>query len=350
MEETFIKYFFIGNVIKNLSIFEYINTNSPQTIFEAKQIFNQFIETKRIFSEQVKIKSNDKFYYILVNDLSNFYIIYVDNIISLSTAYEILEKVDYYYNQNILEGNKDKNLIRELQQNEQRNVSIIINNYELKYKKKVQNKKSARTNATKTTMPDSNRTNTLKMQTPLTINDNNLNNNMNNNNNKGNIDLLGFQDQSPNNNNNNNTDNNNNNVNNNNNLLDFGGNNNSNTNYQNNQSQQKSGNDILDLFGNNNSQNNNNQNDGSNNNPYNNIFLAISDGTNQQPTFDQNNLAFMGLNNNMNNNNTNNNMNMMNNNFNNLQNQQMNQGLNQSNNNNGNNQQSNNLNIDLLNF
>ncbi len=183
MEETFIKYFFIGNVIKNLSIFEYINTNSSQTIFEAKQIFNQFIETKRIFSEQVKIKSNDKFYYILVNDLSNFYIIYVDNIISLSTAYEILEKVDYYYNQNILEGNKDKNLIRELQQNEQRNVSIIINNYELKYKKKVQNKKSARTNATKTTMPDSNRTNTLKMQTPLTINDNNLNNNMNNNNN-----------------------------------------------------------------------------------------------------------------------------------------------------------------------
>ena len=183
MEETFIKYFFIGNVIKNLSIFEYINTNSPQTIFEAKQIFNQFIETKRIFSEQVKIKSDDKFYYILVNDLSNFYIIYVDNIISLSTAYEILEKVDYYYNQNILEGNKDKNLIRELQQNEQRNVSIIINNYELKYKKKVQNKKSARTNATKTTMPDSNRTNTLKMQTPLTINDNNLNNNMNNNNN-----------------------------------------------------------------------------------------------------------------------------------------------------------------------
>ena len=183
MEETFIKYFFIGNVIKNLSIFEYINTNSPQTIFEAKQIFNQFIETKRIFSEQVKIKSDDKFYYILVNDLSNFYIIYVDNIISLSTAYEILEKVDYYYNQNILEGNKDKNLIRELQQNEQRNVSIIINNYELKYKKKVQNKKSARTNATKTTMPDSNRTNILKMQTPLTINDNNLNNNINNNNN-----------------------------------------------------------------------------------------------------------------------------------------------------------------------
>ena len=183
MEETFIKYFFIGNVIKNLSIFEYINTNSPQTIFEAKQIFNQFIETKRIFSEQVKIKSDDKFYYILVNDLSNFYIIYVDNIISLSTAYEILEKVDYYYNQNILEGNKDENLIRELQQNEQRNVSIIINNYELKYKKKVQNKKSARTNATKTTMPDSNRTNILKMQTPLTINDNNLNNNINNNNN-----------------------------------------------------------------------------------------------------------------------------------------------------------------------
>ena len=183
MEETFIKYFFIGNVIKNLSIFEYINTNSPQTIFEAKQIFNQFIETKRIFSEQVKIKSDDKFYYILVNDLSNFYIIYVDNIISLSTAYEILEKVDYYYNQNILEGNKDKNLIRELQQNEQRNVSIIINNYELKYKKKVQNKKSARTNATKTTMPDSNRTNILKMQTPLTINDNNLNININNNNN-----------------------------------------------------------------------------------------------------------------------------------------------------------------------
>ena len=183
MEETFIKYFFIGNVIKNLSIFEYINTNSPQTIFEAKQIFNQFIETKRILSEQVKIKSDDKFYYILVNDLSNFYIIYVDNIISLSTAYEILEKVDYYYNQNILEGNKDENLIRELQQNEQRNVSIIINNYELKYKKKVQNKKSARTNATKTTMPDSNRTNILKMQTPLTINDNNLNNNINNNNN-----------------------------------------------------------------------------------------------------------------------------------------------------------------------
>ena len=180
-------------------------------------------------------------------------------------------------------------------------------------------------------------------------NNNNLNNN-NNNNNKGNIDLLGFQDQGS---NNNNTDNNNNNnINNNNNLLDFGGNNNSNTNNQNNQNQQKSGNDIFDLFGNSNNQNNNNQNNNNNNNPYNNIFLAISDGTNQQPTFDQNNLAFMGVNNNMNNNNnnSNNNMNMMNNNFNNLQNQQMNHGLNQNNNNNENNQQNNNLNIDLLNF
>ena len=40
-----------------------------------------------------------------------------------------------------------------------------------------------------------------------------------------------------------------------------------------------------------------------NNNQFNNIFLQITDGTNQQPTFDQNNLGFLDFNN-MNNNNT----------------------------------------------
>ena len=179
-------------------------------------------------------------------------------------------------------------------------------------------------------------------------NNNNINNNINNNNNnntsnsnnKGNIDLLGFQEPSPNTNisNNNNTTNNNN-------LLDFNANNNSNTNNQNNQNQPKSGNDIFDLFGNNNNQNNNNNNQNNsqnNNNPFNNIFLALSDGTNQQNTFDQNNLGFMGINNNMNNNN---NMNMNNMNMNNnFSNQQMNQ------NNNPPQNQQNNGTIDLLNF
>ena len=191
-------------------------------------------------------------------------------------------------------------------------------------------------------------------------NNNNSSNNNSNSNNNGNMDLLGFQDQDSNYNNNNN----------NNNPFDFGNDNNSNINNQsnmNNQNQQKTGNDIFDLFANNNNnQNNNNQpnnNNQNNNNGYNYNFLALSDGTNQQPVFDQNNLGFMNLNNNnmnnnannnnmnmMNNNANNNNMNMMNNNFNNNQNQQMNQGFNQNNNNNGNNQQNNNLNFDFLNF
>ena len=196
-----------------------------------------------------------------------------------------------------------------------------------------------------------------------TFNNNQVNNNNNNNSNsnnepnkKGNLDLLGFQDQSSNSNNNMNT---NTNSNANNNLLDFGGNNNSNlnnnqNNNNNNPNPPKSGNDIFDLFGNNNNQNNNNninnQNqNNNNNNPFNNIFLAISDGTNQQPTFDQNNLGFMGINSNPNMNNMNNNMNNLNNNMNNNNNnfqiQQNNQGSTQPQN-----QQSNNLNLDLLNF
>ena len=182
-------------------------------------------------------------------------------------------------------------------------------------------------------------------------NNNNINNNNNttNNNNKGNIDLLGFQEPSSNTNNSDNASNNNN-------SLNFNANNSSNANNQNNQNQPKSGNDIFDLFGNNNNQNNNNnnQNNSQNNNPFNNIFLALSDGTNQQNTFDQNNLGFMGINNNMNNNNNmnmnnNNNMNMNNMNMNNnFSNQQMNQGMNQ--NNNPPQNQQNNGTIDLLNF
>ena len=179
------------------------------------------------------------------------------------------------------------------------------------------------------------------------------NNNQNNNNqinNKGNIDLLGFQDQQPNLNNNDNNNINNNN----NNLLDFSNNNNnSNINNQNIQNPQKNGDDIFDLFGNNNNQNqnnnnNNNQNTNNNNNPYNNIFLSISDGTNQKPNFDQNNLGFLNLNNNINNNNLNNDITnniINNNNSNNLQNQQINQNSNSWNQN-----QQNSGGIDLLNF
>ena len=130
----------------------------------------------------------------------------------------------------------------------------------------------------------------------------NINNNNNANNNKGNIDLLGF------NNNNQNANTNNMNINNNNNnLLDFGESSNNNQNQQNN-----------------------------NNNQFNNIFLQITDGTNQQPTFDQNNLGFLDFNN-MNNNNTGNNNNM----------QPPQQNLN---NNTQNNSQNNGTNIDFLKF
>ena len=193
---------------------------------------------------------------------------------------------------------------------------------------------------------------------------NNDTNNLNmNNNNNGTIDLLGFQDSNNNNDMNNNNNNNNNNVNNNNvnnnndnnnNLLDFGlNNNNSNVNTQNNQNNQnqpKSGNDIFDLFGNNNNNKNTNNQNSNNNNQFNNIFLAISDGTNQQPKFDQNNLDFMGLNNNMNMNNMNMNNNDMNNMMNNNSNNFQNQNQNNNSNNNTQNQQNNTLNLDLLNF
>ena len=183
-------------------------------------------------------------------------------------------------------------------------------------------------------------------------NQNNNNSNTNNNNNKENMDLLGFQNQTTN-------ENNNNNINNNNNLLDFGENNNSNVNNQNQnqniQNPPKTGNDIFDLFGSSNNQNNNNSQN--NNNQFNNIFLQISDGTNQKPNFDQNNLGFLDLmnnnaNNNLNNGNMNNIMNSnvnnnMNNN-NNFGNQQINQNIN---NNSSQNQQNNNQNIvDLLKF
>ena len=110
----------------------------------------------------------------------------------------------------------------------------------------------------------------------------NLNNNNKNNNNE-NIDLLGFQDNK-----NNNNDNNNNN----NNLLNFGDNNSNNG-----QNQSNNGNDIFNLIGN----NIQNQQNNSNNNQFNNIFLQITDGTNQQPKFDQNNLGFLDFSNNNNN-------------------------------------------------
>ena len=108
----------------------------------------------------------------------------------------------------------------------------------------------------------------------------NLNNNNKNNNNE-NIDLLGFQDNK-----NNNNDNNNN-------LLNFGDNNSNNG-----QNQSNNGNDIFNLIGN----NIQNQQNNSNNNQFNNIFLQITDGTNQQPKFDQNNLGFLDFSNNNNNN------------------------------------------------
>ena len=178
------------------------------------------------------------------------------------------------------------------------------------------------------------------------VNNNNSFNNMQNDNsninnkidNKNeNIDLLGFQNQET------NTNKIDNNINNN--LLDFSDNNNSNINNQSNQNPQNSGNDIFDIFGNNNNKNNNNLND--NNNPYNNIFLQISDGTNQQPKFDQNNLGFLDLSSNMKNNNIKDNMNnMINNNSNNMQNQQVNQNISQ----NKENEQNKGLNLDLLNF
>ena len=166
-------------------------------------------------------------------------------------------------------------------------------------------------------------------------NDNSNFNNKSDNKNE-NIDLLGFQNPEINTNNNDN--------NNNNNLLDFSDNNNSNINSQSSQNPQNNGNDIFNIFGNNNYQNNNNQNN--NNNPYNNIFLQISDGTNQQPTFDQNNIGFLNLSNNLNNNNNNINNDMNNimnsNNSNNIQNQQDNQNMQ--------NVQNKGLNLDLLNF
>ena len=199
-------------------------------------------------------------------------------------------------------------------------------------------------------------------------NQQNINNNTNSNANNGSVDLLGFQ-ENPNMSNTNNSGNGNgsNNMNNmNNNLLDFGmGNSNTNTNAnanvnntnnnQNNQNQQKNGNDIFDLFGSNNNNNNQNQNQNNinggnqnnNNNPFNNFFLPISDGTNQQPQFDQNNLGFMGINSNNNMNMNMNNFMNNNNNFNNGQNQQMGPGINQNNNNTN---AQNNGGIDLLNF
>ena len=108
----------------------------------------------------------------------------------------------------------------------------------------------------------------------------NLNNNNKNNNNE-NIDLLEFQDNK-----------NNNNDNNNNNLLNFGDNNSNNG-----QNQSNNENDIFNLIGN----NIQNQQNNSNNNQFNNIFLQITDGTNQQPKFDQNNLGFLDFSNNNNN-------------------------------------------------
>jgi len=154
-------------------------------------------------------------------------------------------------------------------------------------------------------------------------NNNNINNNnnanANANNNKGNVDLLGFS--------NNNNQNANNNINNNNNLLDFGNANNQNNMNNKNQNLLGDGNDLLNLMG-----NNNNSNQPNNNNQFNNIFLQITDGTNQQPTFDQNNLGFLNFNNNGNNNNM-------------QQPQQQNQ-----NNNGQNNSQNNGNNIDFLKF
>ena len=114
----------------------------------------------------------------------------------------------------------------------------------------------------------------------------NLNNNNKNNNKNENVDLLGLQDDK-------NTQNNDNiNNNNNNNLLNFGDNNSNNG-----QNQSNNENDIFNLIGN----NIQNQQNNSNNNQFHNIFLQITDGTNQQPKFDQNNLGFLDFSNNNNN-------------------------------------------------
>ena len=140
MDETQIKYCFIGNLQKNISIYEFINTDSPQIIFEAKFIFNKFVEDKKLLSEKVKIKFKGKYFYILINNLSNFNLIYVENLITIGNSFKILENINEYYNKNIIKNSKNINLIREVNLQEQKNISNIISNYEVKYRKTAKNK------------------------------------------------------------------------------------------------------------------------------------------------------------------------------------------------------------------
>ena len=214
-EETQIKYFLMGNIKKDLFIYEFVNTNSAQTIFEAKQIFKKFVEEKRIYSEKIKIHSKNKYFYILIGDNSNFYLIYVENIITMGHSFEILEKIDNYYKYNILENENNIDLIRELTPDENREISNILTNYEMKYRKKIERKnkisirqKSSKSETTKpTTMPESLRSGILKRKNDIkneeikedNNNNNNDNLNINNNNipnNNKNIDII-IEDDTP---------------------------------------------------------------------------------------------------------------------------------------------------------
>ncbi len=151
MEETQIKYCFIGNVLKNISIYEFINTDLGEIIFQAKYIFRKFVDDKRILAEKVKIKFNGKYFYILINNFSNFYLIYVENLITIQNSFSILQNINAYYNKNIIENSNNINLIREVNLKEQKDISNIIFNYEKKYRKKTKNKKLKKTRKILTT-------------------------------------------------------------------------------------------------------------------------------------------------------------------------------------------------------
>ena len=216
-EESQIKYFLMGNVQKDLIMYEFVNTNSAQTIFEAKQIFQQFVQDKRTVSEKIKTISKNKYFYIFINNYSNFYLIYVENIITMGHSFEILEKIDKLYTENMLENENDMDSITELTPEESRRISNVLTNYEIKYRKKIETKnkstnqqKSSRSETTKpATKPETLRSGILKRKSAMKSEEdiNNENNNDNNNLNiNNNLNL---------NNNNNNNDDNNLNINNN---------------------------------------------------------------------------------------------------------------------------------------
>ena len=195
-EETQIKYFLMGNVKKDLIIYEFVNTNSAQTIFEAKQIFEQYVEDKRIISEKVKTISKNKYFYIYINNYSNLYLIYVENIITMGQSFDILEKIDKLYTENILKNVNDIDLIEELTPEDNRKIANLLTNYEIKYRKKKDLKnsttiqqKSSRSETTKpTTKPETLRS-VLKRKSALKYEEDNNNNENNNNTNNVNLNI-----------------------------------------------------------------------------------------------------------------------------------------------------------------